>query len=368
MLANIFHECDLLVAECLRLGWLDGVDAPVLAGLLSTFVYEHRSPDPPAPPWFPDAAARERWRLVAATSEDLAAGERAGGLAPHRPPDAGFFGAAHGWTAGHDLEAVVGADELTGGDFVRSMKQVIDLARQVADVAPVAATRDAAPQGRPQRVPGHRRRRHRGGGGDRRAVTIRPGRAWGEPTAPPDHAAGGASRRRPGGRGGPARASPAAGPWRRRPHRARRAAGAGDHPPRPRRDARRGRRVQRRRGRPRAGPAAGAARMVARSARRRDQRRPRRGVGRGARAPIPATVGSTSSRWRRRCRCGRAGRRGGACRPAPTCRTPTSPCAGSSAPSWRSPEPLGLWVDGVARGRASSVSVWLEPDAVDVYV
>jgi YegS C-terminal NAD kinase beta sandwich-like domain len=32
------------------------------------------------------------------------------------------------------------------------------------------------------------------------------------------------------------------------------------------------------------------------------------------------------------------------------------------------PEPLGLWVDGVARGRASSVSVWLEPDAVDVYV
>ena len=144
MLANIFHECDLLVAECLRLGWLDGVEAPVLAGLLSTFVYEHRSPEPPAPPWFPNAGARERWRLVAATSEDLAAGERAGGLAPHRPPDAGFFGAAHGWTAGHDLEAVVRADELTGGDFVRSMKQVIDLARQVADVAPVAATRDAA--------------------------------------------------------------------------------------------------------------------------------------------------------------------------------------------------------------------------------
>ena len=81
---------------------------------------------------------------MAATSEDLAAAERTGGLAPHRPPDAGFFGAAHGWTAGHDLEAVVGADELTGGDFVRSMKQVIDLARQVADVAPVAATRDAA--------------------------------------------------------------------------------------------------------------------------------------------------------------------------------------------------------------------------------
>ena len=162
MLANIFHECDLLVAECLRLGWLDGVEAPVLAGLLSTFVYEHRSPDPPAPPWFPNAAARERWRLVAATSEDLAAGERAGGLAPHRPPDAGFFGAAHGWTAGHDLEAVV--------DRRRADRRRLRPLDEAGDrPRPPGGRRGAGrghprrrPQGRPQRVPRHRRRRHRG--------------------------------------------------------------------------------------------------------------------------------------------------------------------------------------------------------------
>ena len=144
MLATIFHESDLLVAECLDRGHLDGVAAPVLAGLLSTFVYEHRSPEPPVPPWFPDRDARGRWLALLATSEELAAEERTIGLGVHRPPDPGFFAAAHGWVAGHTLETVVGDEELTGGDFVRTMKQLVDLARQVGDVAPLATTRAVA--------------------------------------------------------------------------------------------------------------------------------------------------------------------------------------------------------------------------------
>ncbi len=146
MLASVFHECDLLITECLGLGLLDDVEAPVLAGLLSVFVHEHRSPEPPAPPWFPDAAARQRWLRIVAASEDLSAEERAAGLGGHRPPDPGFFAAAHGWTAGHTLSTVVGDEELTGGDFVRTMKQLVDLARQVALVAPQAATRAVAHQ------------------------------------------------------------------------------------------------------------------------------------------------------------------------------------------------------------------------------
>jgi ATP-dependent RNA helicase HelY len=144
MLASVFHECDLLVTECIGLGLLDGVDAAALAGLLSVFVFEHRSPEPPAPPWFPDAATRQRWLRIVAASEDLAAEERAAGLGAHRPPDPGFFAAAHGWTAGHVLSAVVGDDEVTGGDFVRTMKQLIDLARQVVEVASEPTTRAVA--------------------------------------------------------------------------------------------------------------------------------------------------------------------------------------------------------------------------------
>ncbi|MET0146979.1 MAG: DEAD/DEAH box helicase [Ilumatobacteraceae bacterium] len=144
VLARVFHESDLLVAECLLNGAFDGLDAPELGGLLSVFVYEHRSPDPPAPPWFPSDDVRRRWRGILATSEDLAADERSLGLAVHRPPDAGFVAAGHAWVLGEDLADVVGAEELTGGDFVRTMKQLIDLARQVALVAPDPRTRQMA--------------------------------------------------------------------------------------------------------------------------------------------------------------------------------------------------------------------------------
>ena len=41
---------------------------------------------------------------------------------------------------------------MTGGDFVRNVKQTIDLLRQVADVAPDPATAATAPRGR-RRVP-----------------------------------------------------------------------------------------------------------------------------------------------------------------------------------------------------------------------
>jgi len=144
LLARVFHESDLLVAECVHDGLLDGVDPPALAALLSTFVYEHRSPEPPAPPWFPSADVRSRWRRIQATSEDLEAAERSLGLTTHRPPDPGFAAAAHGWVSGEDLADVVADEELTGGDFVRTMKQLVDLARQLALVAPVRATRQSA--------------------------------------------------------------------------------------------------------------------------------------------------------------------------------------------------------------------------------
>ena len=111
VLARVFHESDLLVAECLLAGPLDGLDAATLAGLLSVFVYEHRSPEPPPPPWFPSADARDRWRRIAATSEDLAADERSTGLAEHRPPDPGFVAAAHAWVAGEGLAEVVADEE-----------------------------------------------------------------------------------------------------------------------------------------------------------------------------------------------------------------------------------------------------------------
>jgi ATP-dependent RNA helicase HelY len=144
VLARVFHESDLLVAECIHRGLLDGVEPASLAALLSTFVYEHRSPEPAPPPWFPSADVRTRWRRILATSEELAADERATGVAEHRPPDPGFAAAAYAWVVGEGLADVVADEEVAGGDFVRTMKQLVDLARQLALVAPDPESRQRA--------------------------------------------------------------------------------------------------------------------------------------------------------------------------------------------------------------------------------
>ena len=140
----MFHESDLLVAELLRAGILDGLGAPDVAALVSCVVYEHRSPEPPPNPWFSSQAVRSRWRTLEALSQDLSALERSRELPAHRPPDPTFAATAHAWVAGEGFAEVVEEEELTGGDFVRTMRQLIDLLRQLALVAPDPATRRAA--------------------------------------------------------------------------------------------------------------------------------------------------------------------------------------------------------------------------------
>ena len=146
ILARTFHESDLLVVEIIRSGVLDDLAAADLAALVSTVVYEHRSSDAPPAPWFSSSELRARWRRLGAISEDLRATERSVGLAEHRAPDPTFAAIAYAWVAGEGFAEVVADDELTGGDFVRTTKQLIDLLRQLAIVVPNHATRRAAAQ------------------------------------------------------------------------------------------------------------------------------------------------------------------------------------------------------------------------------
>ena len=143
-LARLFHESDLLVVEALRQGLLDELDPPTLAALASVFTYEHRSPEPPAAPWFPSGRARKRWVAIDGLARELAATEDQAGLTATRPPDPTFAAVAYAWAAGESFADVVEAEELSGGDFVRNIKQLIDLLRQIGDVAPEEATRATA--------------------------------------------------------------------------------------------------------------------------------------------------------------------------------------------------------------------------------
>ncbi len=137
-LTRLYSETDLLLAESLREGLLDGLDTPSTAAVCSVFSYETRGPDQGAAQRvrFPNRTVRDRVTEIERISRDLNVVEDEAGLPETRSPDAGFAAVAHAWAAGKDLEDVLLDEEMTGGDFVRNIKQLIDLLRQVGDVAP----------------------------------------------------------------------------------------------------------------------------------------------------------------------------------------------------------------------------------------
>ena len=97
-----------------------------------------------APQAGPRGELQRRWRGVEELARRLGADEAATGLPPTRPLDPGFSQVAHGWAAGDDLSRIIADEDVSGGDFVRNVKQLIDLLRQVGDVAPTPATASAA--------------------------------------------------------------------------------------------------------------------------------------------------------------------------------------------------------------------------------
>ncbi len=146
VLARTYHEADLLVAEAMTAGLLDDLDPASLAGLMSCFTYEHRGPGTPSAPWFPSRHVRARWGELERLADQVRADEEAAGLPPTRAPDPGFVALAHAWAAGEPLGEVLSDEDLSGGDFVRNVKTLIDLVRQVGEVAPNPSTARSARQ------------------------------------------------------------------------------------------------------------------------------------------------------------------------------------------------------------------------------
>lgn len=146
MLARLYTETDLLLAESLREGLLDGLSVPETAAVVSCFAFERRGGDsePSVPVRWPSKRVATRWRAVEDVWRSLLVKEEGAQLPATRPPDPGFTPHAFEWAAGDDLADVLDDDDVTGGDFVRNIKQCIDLLRQVADVAPDPTTRASA--------------------------------------------------------------------------------------------------------------------------------------------------------------------------------------------------------------------------------
>jgi len=134
-LMRLYSELDLVAAESLRSGLWAGLSASELAAALSTLVFEARRPDDASPPSLPGGRVKDVIAAMVRVWADLDALERDHRLDFLRQPDLGFAWAAYRWAEGDDLDDVLTVVDLAAGDFVRWMKQLVDLAGQVADAA-----------------------------------------------------------------------------------------------------------------------------------------------------------------------------------------------------------------------------------------
>ena len=133
-LARIYTEQDLIVAVCLDRGVWEQLSPAALAAAVSSLVFEPRGDDLAMPALPGDEALRAALAETQRIYVELAGLEGQHGLDFLRPPELGFVVAAHGWASGRSLERILGdeANELTAGDFVRWMRQLLDLLDQVA--------------------------------------------------------------------------------------------------------------------------------------------------------------------------------------------------------------------------------------------
>jgi ATP-dependent RNA helicase HelY len=143
-LMRLYSELDLVAAESIRLGLWDDLTSAELAAALSVLVFEARRADDASPPRVPGGRVRDVIKEMIRLWGQLDALEREHHLDFLRQPDAGFAWAAYRWVEGDELDDVLNVVELAAGDFVRWMKQVLDLAGQVADAAGEGPLRETA--------------------------------------------------------------------------------------------------------------------------------------------------------------------------------------------------------------------------------
>ena len=157
-LGRLYTELDLLAAECLRRGLWDGLSPAELAACVSALSFESRQADDVQPPRLPKGRVPEALAATVRTWGELDQLEKDNELSFLREPDLGFAWAAYRWARGARLESVLDeSPDLTPGDFVRSVKQLIDLLDQIASVPsnpPAPATDVAARHPDQPRVPG----------------------------------------------------------------------------------------------------------------------------------------------------------------------------------------------------------------------
>ena len=134
ILAKIFAESDLLLTESIRRGVFEGLSPTELLSVASAMIYQGRSSEPYSPK-MPNENVTQALVAVSRIWIELEAIENQFDVKTQREPDFGFCYASFRWANGNSLSSVLKGTEMTVGDFVRSIKQLIDLLTQIGGAA-----------------------------------------------------------------------------------------------------------------------------------------------------------------------------------------------------------------------------------------
>ncbi|MCT2149694.1 DEAD/DEAH box helicase [Dermabacter vaginalis] len=143
LLKRVYSERDLIVCEALDQGVLEGLSPDALAAVASALSYEPRRDDGGSEDHDDRAVTRALYALSFLV-DDINVQERRAGLEQTPAPHPGLCSAVYRWAHGEGFAQSVGNIPVAPGDFVRHVRQVIDLLDHLAHVPGAAHTGVAA--------------------------------------------------------------------------------------------------------------------------------------------------------------------------------------------------------------------------------
>ena len=133
-LRRIYGEKDLLISQSLRLGAFDDLDAVEVAALASALVYQAKREDRGLRPRMPSVSLETAVDIVVREWSALEDVEEENKLPLTGEPELGLVWPIYKWARGRHLQDVLSGTDLAAGDFVRWVKQVVDLLDQLAKI------------------------------------------------------------------------------------------------------------------------------------------------------------------------------------------------------------------------------------------
>lgn len=137
VLTRIYSESDLLLTEMIFDGLFEGITSSDLVALLSGLIFEgrgERSKIPRIPKSLEPLVKRtiSIWGRLTILEEEH-------GVDPQREPNFDLAWTAYRWANGNSLHSILRETEIPVGDFVRNMRQIIDLLGQLVDAQPAVS-------------------------------------------------------------------------------------------------------------------------------------------------------------------------------------------------------------------------------------